>query len=132
MALTGLAIAAAIGLAKSELVDRPKEQRQRKLAGETQRLSPWTGLQAGQIQEADPIGTAMQFGATGAMMGQGYEASKLNEAAANRLNTGGALDGYGKNLYNYQPGGGGGQSYLGQNYNQNPQDFWGLKKSPWG
>lgn len=64
-----LAIGAAMGLAKNELVDKPKEKRQRKLAAETQRLSPWTGLQAGPIQEADAFGNALQYGTTGAMMG---------------------------------------------------------------
>ena len=85
MALTGLAIAAAIGLAKSEFVDKPKEQRQRKLAAETQRLSPWTGLQAGQIQEADPVGTAMQFGATGAQIGSGYKKSQTDDQALQNM-----------------------------------------------
>ncbi len=59
---------AAAGLLKSELIDKPAAERQRKLAGATQRYSPWTGLQAGKVQEADPFGSAMKYGTTGAMM----------------------------------------------------------------
>ncbi len=68
------------GLAKSLLIDQPKENRQRQLAAETQRYSPWTGLQAGQIQEADPFGSALQGGMTGASLGQNMEAAKANRA----------------------------------------------------
>lgn len=80
-----LAIGAAMGLAKSELVDRPKEKRQRKLAAETQRLSPWTGLQAGQIQEADPFGSALSFGMTGASLGQNMQAAEANQKINDKL-----------------------------------------------
>ena len=64
------------GLLKSEVVDRPKERRQRKLAAETQRYSPWTGLRAGEIQEADPFGSTLQFGLTGASLGQSVAAQE--------------------------------------------------------
>lgn len=53
--------------------DTGKESRQRKLASETQRYSPWTNLQANPIQEADPLGTAMQTYGT-------IEAGKAGEA----------------------------------------------------
>lgn len=69
MPFTALAIGAGAGLLKSELVDRPKEQRQRTLAAATQRYSPWTGLKAQPIQEADPMGSALTYGSTGAQMG---------------------------------------------------------------
>lgn len=63
------------GVAKSELSDRPKERRQRKLKAIETALSPFTGLQPQtQIQAADPIGTAIGFGATGASIGSGLEA----------------------------------------------------------
>lgn len=61
------------GLLKSLTLDRAKEDRQRKLAAETQRYSPWTGMQAQAIEEADPLGSTMQFGMTGASLGQGME-----------------------------------------------------------
>lgn len=76
MALTGLAIAAALALAKDQIVDKPKEARQRKLAAETQRLSPWTNMRAAPIKESDTIGTAIQYGATGAAMGSEYSKGK--------------------------------------------------------
>jgi hypothetical protein len=58
------------GLAKGETVDRQKERRERELAANTQRLSPWTGLKAGPIEEADPLGNAMAFGMAGAQLAQ--------------------------------------------------------------
>lgn len=121
-------IGGAAGLAKSELVDKPRANRQRKLAAETQRYSPWTGLQADPVQEADPLGSMLQYGTTGAMMGAQYDQmqsdKQLNEAMTNRLNTGGSTLGYGKNLYTYQPPARS-DSYLGSTYDFN-------KKSPWG
>jgi hypothetical protein len=63
-------IGAGVGLAKSELIDRPKEARQRKVNAEIMRWSPWTGMQPGQVQEADPFGSALAAGTTGAMLGQ--------------------------------------------------------------
>lgn len=61
------------GLLKSMTLDRAKEDRQRKLAAETARYSPWTGMTPGAIEEADPFGSALQFGTTGAMLGQGIQ-----------------------------------------------------------
>lgn len=81
MPFTALAIGAGVGLLKSELVDRPKEQRQRALAAATQRYSPWTGLKANPIQEADPVGSALTYGSTGAQMG----ANMQDSAAKNNL-----------------------------------------------
>ncbi len=60
---------AAAGLLKSQLVDKPREDRQRRLASETQRYSPWTHMQAQPIQEADPFGSALGFGSQGASLG---------------------------------------------------------------
>lgn len=72
---------AGAGLVKSELVDAPKEARQRQLAATTQRLSPWTGLKANPIDEADPLGSTLQGGAQGMAIGQ----SMQNSAAAGKL-----------------------------------------------
>lgn len=83
--LTLSLIMGGIGLAKSELIDKPKEARQRELAARTQELSPWTGIQAGKIQEADPFGTAMQYGATGLSMSRQM---KYDEAMENALKRG--------------------------------------------
>lgn len=81
MPFTALAIGAGVGLLKSEMIDRPKEQRQRALAASTQRYSPWTGLKANPIQEADPVGSALTYGSTGAQMG----ANMQDSAAKNNL-----------------------------------------------
>jgi len=79
----GLIIGAGGGLLKSELVDRPKEARQRKLRATEIALSPFTGLQPQtQVQEADPFGQALGFGATGASIGQGIQAQAASEAVA--------------------------------------------------
>ena len=55
-----------VGLGKAALIDRPREQRQRELAATQALYSPWTGITPQPIQEADPIGSAIQ----GAAMGQ--------------------------------------------------------------
>jgi hypothetical protein len=75
-----LAIGAGTGVLKSELVDRPREERQRRLAAATQKYSPWTGLKANPIQEADPLGSAIQFGATGAALGSNIESANAQNA----------------------------------------------------
>jgi hypothetical protein len=76
----GALAGALLGIAKGELIDRPKEGRQRKLASETQRFSPWTGLTAGGIQEADPFGSAMQGGTTALALGQGMQNADSSNA----------------------------------------------------
>ncbi len=76
-------ILAAAGLLKSELVDRPKEKRQRQLAAATQRYSPWTGLQANEVKETDSIGTGMQYGMAGAQFGQNMEDHELQTKLTN-------------------------------------------------
>ena len=78
-----IGLLAGAGLLKSELVDRPREERQRKQAAITARWSPWTGMAPGQIQEADPFGSALQGGLTGAMLSQGAgkDAGKAKDVA---------------------------------------------------
>ncbi len=51
-------------------MDKEKEDKQRVLAAETARWSPWTGMQAQMPQQADLAGSVMQGAVTGAMMGQ--------------------------------------------------------------
>lgn len=80
-----LAIGAAAGLAKSELVDRPKEKKQRELAAATQRYSPWTGLQAQPIKEADPFGSALGLGAAGYQAGIELENQATNQKIADAM-----------------------------------------------
>ncbi len=102
--MTGLAIAAALALAKDQLVDKPKEQRMRTLSAAKERNSPWTGVHGADVDESNTLGTVMQGAAVGAQMGQGYEnaqsANRFRDAQSARLNTGG-------NLYGGWGGGGG-------------------------
>lgn len=82
--LTLAAVMGAAGLAKSELIDRPREERQRKQAAITARWSPWTGMAPNAIREADPFGSAIQGGLAGAMIGQatqGADAAKTKDVA---------------------------------------------------
>lgn len=83
--LTMMLIGSGIGLAKSQLIDAPKAKKQRELAAKTQELSPWTGMQANKIQEADPFGDALKYGATGASIGR---QAKYDEAMTNALERG--------------------------------------------
>ena len=86
MPLIALGIGAGVGLLKSEFIDRPREERQRKTRAAEIRYSPWTGLTPStQIQEADPLGSALQFGTTGAMIGQGIESRDFNKAFNSKL-----------------------------------------------
>lgn len=81
--VTMLALSALVGLGKSEFVDKPKEDRARKLAATTEALSPWTRMHAGQIPEADPFGTAMQYGGT-ALSGLTANNGQLWDKLANK------------------------------------------------
>ncbi len=74
-------IGAGAGAAKSEFSDKPREARQRKLAAETIRWSPWTHMQAQPIQEADLLGSTVQGGLTGLSMGQNMGLSGQEAAA---------------------------------------------------
>lgn len=79
------------GAVKSEAIDKPKEKRQRELAAKTQELSPWTGMKAGAIQEADTLGTAMQYGATGLSMDRQMKYDEAMEQALKRGEYGSVL-----------------------------------------
>ncbi len=48
-----------------------KEAKDRQLAADTQRFSPWTGMQAGPIEQANPVGDVLQGATAGGMFGQG-------------------------------------------------------------
>jgi hypothetical protein len=73
------------GVAKSELIDRPKEKRDRKLQAETARYSPWTGLRAGAVNEADPLASALSFGTAGAQLGFGMQGAANNTKIADAI-----------------------------------------------
>jgi hypothetical protein len=89
-----IGVMAGLGLAKSELIDRPREERQRQQAANTMRYSPWTGMAPNAIQEADPLGSAMDAGLTGAMLSQNQQkldAGKAKDLAETNLTGGSGL-----------------------------------------
>ena len=61
-----------LGILKGQK-DRERENADRKVAAETARWSPWTGMQAQPVQRADQMGSVMQGGLQGAAFGQGLE-----------------------------------------------------------
>ncbi len=71
-----------LGAAKHFISDKPRAERQRKLNAEIIRYSPWTGMAPQQVDEPDLFGNLLQFGTTGAMLGQGV----ANAEAADALN----------------------------------------------
>lgn len=74
-----LAIGAGVGLAKSALVDKPKEDKQRMLAAQTAMYSPWTGMKPNEVQAADPFGSALQGATSGAMFAQASQNQDMQD-----------------------------------------------------
>ena len=65
------ALAGAVGGAAKAKMGADRESKDRQLAADTQRYSPWTGMQAGPIREADVVGDVLGGTIGGAMAGQG-------------------------------------------------------------
>lgn len=108
MALTGMAIAAAVGLAKSQLVDKPKADAERALAAKTAAYAPWTGMKPGEVTNANPFADMMQYGMTGAQIGGKISAANAASAAGNTPNnpwSGGAKDATTTGALSNTPGG---------------------------
>ena len=63
-------ILGAAGFAKSQLIDRPKEARDRKFESVKAQWAPWTGMNPSPVKEADPFGSTIQGAFTGASLGQ--------------------------------------------------------------
>lgn len=76
------------GAVKHVAVDKPMADKQRQLAAETQRYSPWTDLKAGAVEEPSLFGSLLQGGTTGLSLGQGLEdvASKAGITDAMKKN----------------------------------------------
>ena len=70
-------IGAGIGLAKNEIVDKPREKRERELAAKTAMYSPWTGMTPNAVKESDAFGTALQGGLAGFQLGQGAQTQNM-------------------------------------------------------
>jgi hypothetical protein len=68
-----------LGLMKSKSIDEPRANRERDLAAKTQELSPWTGLRANPVNEANPLDDFMQYGATGLMIGDKMSAKDVGK-----------------------------------------------------
>lgn len=77
--LFGAAIGAGAGLLKSQLVDKPKEERERRIAVAQARYSPWTGIKPQEVQEADPFGSMFQGGTAGLALGQGMDTANAQQ-----------------------------------------------------
>lgn len=83
--LSMAAIGAGLGLAKSELVDRPRSERERRREAEIARWSPWTGMAANRPADADAVGNMMTGGMTGGLLGQGMaQTDRMNELMASQ------------------------------------------------
>ena len=119
MALTGMAIAAALALAKDELIDQPAAQRKRKLAAATAAYSPWTGMKPEEVNDPNVIGDMMLAGAggaaTGAAIGKANSESNLNNSLANNPNVSGQQ--LNTSAPNTALGGGQMSNQIGQNAN---------------
>lgn len=87
----GLLIGAGTGLLKSQAVDVPAAQRQAKLQAEIAKMSPWSKMQpdVGSVtaanQAANPFSSMLQFGSTGALIGQGLDQSNNMKGLNNAL-----------------------------------------------
>jgi hypothetical protein len=79
------AISGGLGFAKG-LADKEREGRQRRLAGETARMSPWTGMKPNEVHEADILGTTAQGALTGASMGQNIQGMEQSQQFNELLN----------------------------------------------
>jgi len=79
-----MAIGAGVGLAKDQFIDQPRRARQRTLAAETAKYSPWTGMNSQSMmpEEGSGFESALQGGTAGAMMGQGAQAADQQKQMA--------------------------------------------------
>lgn len=67
--ITMAVIGGGIGLGKG-ILDQQREAKDRQMAAEIARWSPWTGMQTPMPKRADVLGSTMQGAMGGAMMGQ--------------------------------------------------------------
>lgn len=90
MAMTGLLVGSALGLAKTELIDQPAADRKRKYEAATAAYSPWTGMKSQFVQDPNALGSVAQFGGGGAALGSAIHSmsanANLDNAAAGTLN----------------------------------------------
>jgi len=79
--------------------DEEREANDRRLAAETMRYSPWTGMKPGQIREANLQNSIMQGAMGGGMMGmnvgQMMQGNELMDAQKNYYESNAGQGGYG-------------------------------------
>lgn len=91
MALAGLAIAAALAVAKDEFIDQPAANRKRKYEAATAAYSPWTHMQSQFVQDPN-VGNAILGGAgfgaaVGSQVARSNADTDLEDSAAGALQT---------------------------------------------
>lgn len=86
---------AGLGLLKSELIDKPNEQKDREMQSITDRYSPWTKMRGVAPEHTDPLGAAVAAGAQGASLGQGLDKSAadnaLTQSMADKMSSAGTI-----------------------------------------
>lgn len=71
--LLPLLLGLGLGGVKSLAVDQPMYKRKRQTAAEQNTFSPWTGKSYNYPDQPNPIDPILQYGMTGAMLGQGLD-----------------------------------------------------------
>lgn len=92
MALTGMAVMAALALAKNQMIDQPAADRKRKYEATTAALSPWTGMKSEYVQDPNAIGAMMSGAGAGAAMGSQLADSNLSDSLAGNPAVSGATN----------------------------------------
>lgn len=82
MALTGMAVMAALALAKNQMIDQPAADRKRKYEANTAALSPWTGMKSEYVQDPNAIGAMIGGAGAGAALGSQISQSNLTDSLA--------------------------------------------------
>lgn len=87
---------AGLGLLKSELIDKPNEEKDREIQSITDRYSPWTGMRGKMVDHTNPLGEAAAMGAQGLQLGSSVNSAEsqdaLNSAIASKLGAKGGAD----------------------------------------
>lgn len=74
------AIMGGVGLLKQFAIDQPAAKRERQVQAVTERYSPWTGQAGHSVQDPNAGNTLLQYGTTGASLGQNAQNSALDQA----------------------------------------------------
>lgn len=82
MALTGMAVMAALALAKNQMIDQPAADRKRKYEANTAALSPWTGMKSQYVEDPNAIGAVIGGAGAGAALGSQISGSNLTDSLA--------------------------------------------------